>query len=119
MHHGLRVLPGVDQPGGVRVPDLVGGRLERDTAARNGAGPDPVPDLLVQVGLVGIAGLLPATPGATGRGGPPVAHSLAAVVPRPLPAARAPALGAHVAAHGAMGVDPAADRLAVTQRLDL
>lgn len=32
VHHRLWVLPSVDQPQGVRVPDLVGGRLERDPA---------------------------------------------------------------------------------------
>src|SRR5690349_21586681 len=120
VHHRLRVLPGVDQPRGVRVPDLVGGRLERDPAFRDRAGPDPVPALLVQVGLVGVTRLLPPAPGLTrGGGGPPDPHPLAAILPGPLPAARAPALRLNVTAQRPVSVNTPAQRLAVAQRPDL
>src|SRR6266436_3302541 len=111
VHHRLWVLSGVDQPRGVRVPDLVGGRLERDPAFRDRAGPDPVPALLVQVGLVGITRLLPPAPGLTRRcGGPPDPHPLAAILPGPLPTPRAPALRLNITAQRPVSVDAPAHR---------
>src|SRR5437762_7185182 len=56
------ILSGVDQPRGVCVTQLVGGRLERDPAVRDSPRPDPVPDQLVQICLVGITRLLPPAP---------------------------------------------------------
>jgi len=114
VHYRLRALPSVDQPGGVGMANLVGSGLERDTAVFDRGSPDPVPDLLVQVRLVGVTRLLPAAPCLAGRGRPPLAHPLAAVLARPLPAAGAAAFRPHIATHRAVRVHPAADRLTVT-----
>ena len=66
MHHRLGVLSGVDQPRGVRVPHLVSSRLERNPAVGDRTSPDPIPELLLKVGLVGITRLLPPAPGRAG-----------------------------------------------------
>jgi hypothetical protein len=85
LHDMLRdVLVNQDRP--VGVPDLVRGRLERDTALLQCGMPDLRPLLLTQIGLVGVAGLLPPAPPAL------CAQPLAGVPARPLPAALAPAL---------------------------
>src|SRR5689334_24363779 len=117
VHHRLGVLPSVDQPRGVCVPHLIGGRLERDPAFGYRAGPDPVPDRLVQVVLVGITRLLPPAPNLNRRGdGPPHPHPLAAIVPGPLPTPCAPALRLNVPTQRPVSVDLPANWLTITQR---
>src|SRR5260370_29411532 len=103
----------------MRVPDLVGGRLERDPAVGDRTSPDPIPELLFKVGLVGITRLLPPVPGRPGGGGPLHAQPLALIIPGPLPTPLAPALRGYVTTQRAVRIDPAVHRLAVTQRLQL
>jgi hypothetical protein len=68
VHDRLRALAGVDQPRGMRVPHLVRGRLELDPAGGHRSTPDPVPGLLVQVRLVRVPRLRPASPRLPGFG---------------------------------------------------
>src|SRR5579863_5329053 len=119
VHHRLRVLPGVDQPRGMRVPDLVCGRLERNPAVRHRPGPDPIPELLLKVRLVGIPRLLPPAPGRADGGSTLHPQPLGLIIPRPLPTPLAPALRGYVTTQSAVRIDPAVQRLAVAQRRHL
>src|SRR5690242_3386020 len=97
MHHCLRVLPGVDQPPSMRMPHLVGRRLERNPAFLYRTPPDPVPDRLLQVEFVGIPRLPPPPPNLPRGGGrPPLTHPLAPIVPGPLPTSRTPTLSLRI-----------------------
>src|ERR1700727_972410 len=101
------------------MADLVGSWLERDAALLDRRRPHPVPGFLVEVRLVRVARLRPPACRSPRRGCAACAHPLAPVLPLPLAAACAPALGGDVAAQCAVRVDASADRFGVPERLDL